>query len=173
MGRIRLYFEVQRKQNENSFSSSSFPYYYFMQLQQQRIKLPASVGSQKKQENSTKTSTSALFIMPKSLTVQIITNWKIFQEVGKPDHLICLPRNLYAGQETTVRTRHGIADSKLGKEYIKAVYCHPAYLTYIQSTSYEMPGWMKHKPGSRFPGEISITSDTQMTPPLWQKVERH
>ena len=53
--------------------------------------------------------------------------------------------------------------SKLGKEYVKAVYCHPAYLTYMQST-YEMPGWMKHKLESRLPGEISITSDMQMTP---------
>ena len=55
---------------------------------------------------------------------------------------------------------------KLGKEYIKAVYCHPAYLTYMQSTSYEMLGWMKHKLESRLPGEISITSDMQMTLPL-------
>ena len=63
--------------------------------------------------------------------------------------------------------------SKLGKKYIKAVYCHPAYLIYMQSTSCEMPGWMKHKLESRLPGEISITSDMQMTPPLWQKVERN
>ena len=63
--------------------------------------------------------------------------------------------------------------SKLGTEYIKAVYCHPAYLTYMQSTSYERPGWMKHKLESRLPGEISITSDTQMTPPLWQKVKKN
>ena len=61
--------------------------------------------------------------------------------------------------------------SNLGKEYIKAVYCHPAYLTYMQSTSCEMPGWMKHKLESRLPGEISITSDMQMTPPLWQKAK--
>ena len=54
--------------------------------------------------------------------------------------------------------------SKLGKEYIKAVYCHPAYLTYMQSTSCEMPGWMNHKLESKFPGEISTTSDMQMTP---------
>ena len=58
-------------------------------------------------------------------------------------------------------------DSKLGKEYVKAVYCQFAYLTYMQSTSCEMPGWMKHKLDSRLPGEISITSDMQMTPPLW------
>ena len=62
--------------------------------------------------------------------------------------------------------------SKLGKEYIKAVYCHPAYLTYTQNTSSEMLGWMKHNMESRLLGEISITSDMQMTPPLWQKVKR-
>ena len=57
-------------------------------------------------------------------------------------------------------------------EYVKAVYCYPVYLTYMQNTSCEMPGWMKHKLESRLPGEISITSDMQMTPPLWQKVKR-
>ena len=61
--------------------------------------------------------------------------------------------------------------SKSGKEYVKAVYCHPAYLTYMQSTSREMPGWMKHKLVLRSLGEISITSDMQMKPPLWQKVK--
>ena len=63
--------------------------------------------------------------------------------------------------------------SKLGKEYVKAVYCHLAYLTYMQSTSCEMPGWMKHKLESRLPGEISITSGMQMTPPLWQKAKKN
>ena len=63
--------------------------------------------------------------------------------------------------------------SKLGKEYIKAVCCHPAYLTSMQSTSCEMPGWMKHKLESRLLGEISITSDTQMIPPLWQKAKKN
>ena len=61
--------------------------------------------------------------------------------------------------------------SKLGKEYVKAVSFHPAYLTYMQSTSWEMLGWIKHKLESRLPGEILITSDMQMTPPLWQKVK--
>ena len=61
--------------------------------------------------------------------------------------------------------------SKLGKEYIKAVYCHPGSLTYIQSTPCDMPGWMKHKLESRLLGEISITSDMQRTPPLWQKAK--
>ena len=63
--------------------------------------------------------------------------------------------------------------SKLGKEYVKAVYCHPAYLTYTQSISCKMPGWMKHKLESRLLGEISITSDMQMTPPLWQKAKKN
>ena len=62
--------------------------------------------------------------------------------------------------------------SKLGKEYVKAVHCNPAYLTYMQSTSREMLGWMKHKLESRLPGEI-ITSDMQMTPPLWQKMKKN
>ena len=86
--------------------------------------------------------------------------------------MTCLLRNLYASQEATVRTGHGTTDwlgNKLGKEYVKAVFCHPAYLTYVQSTSYKMLDWMKHKLESRLPGEISITSDMQMTPPLWKK----
>ena len=62
---------------------------------------------------------------------------------------------------------------KLGKEYIKVVYCHPVYLTYMLSTSREMPEWTKHKPESRLLGEIAITSDTQMTSPLWKKVKRN
>ena len=63
--------------------------------------------------------------------------------------------------------------SKLGKAYIKAAYCHPAYLTYMQSTSYEILGWIKHKLESRLLGETSITPDTQKIPPLWQKVKRN
>ena len=61
--------------------------------------------------------------------------------------------------------------SKSGKEYVYVVYCHPAYLAYMQSKSYKMQGWVKHKLESRLPGEISITADMQMTPPLWQKVK--
>ena len=63
--------------------------------------------------------------------------------------------------------------SKSGKEYVKAIYCHPAYLTYMQSTLWETLGWMKNKLESRLPGEISITSDMQMTPPLRQKVKEN
>ena len=74
--------------------------------------------------------------MPKPFTVWIRINWKILQEMGIPGHLTCLLRNLYADQEATVRTGHELqTGSKSGKEYVKAVYCHPAYLTYMQSTS--------------------------------------
>ena len=74
------------------------------------IKLPTSAGSWKKQESSRKTSISASLTMPKPLTVWITINWKILKEMGIPDHLICLLRNLYAGQEATVRTGHGPTD---------------------------------------------------------------
>ena len=74
------------------------------------IKLPTSAGSLKKQESSRKTYISALLTMPKPLTVWITINWKILKEMGIPEHLTCLLRNLYAGQEATVRTRHGTTD---------------------------------------------------------------
>ena len=75
-----------------------------------KIKLPTSAGSSKKQESSRKTSISALLTMPKPLTVWITINWKILKEIGIPDHLTCLLRNLYAGKEATVRTGHGTRD---------------------------------------------------------------
>ena len=100
------------------------------------IKLPTSTGSSKKQESSRKTSTSALLTMPKTDCVDHKKLWKILKEMGIPDHLICLLRNLYAGQAATVGTGHGkTTGSKSAKEYVKAVYCHPAYLTYMQRTS--------------------------------------
>ena len=122
------------------------------------IRLTTPVGSLKKQESSRKTSTSPLLTMSKSLTVDHNKLWKILQEMGKPDHLTCLLRNVYAGRksqlELDLKQQTG---PKLGKEIIKAVYCHPAYLIYMQGTSCEMPGWMKHKLESRLLGEISIT----------------
>ena len=112
--------------------------------------------------------------MPKPLSVDYNKLWKTLQEMEIPDHLTCLLRNLYAGQGRTVRTdMEQQTGSKLGKEYVKAVYCHPAYLIYMQNTSCEIPGWMKNKLESRLLGEISITSDMQMRPPLWQKVKRN
>ena len=100
--------------------------------------------------------------------------WKILKELGIPDRLT-------ASCETCMQVKKQRLEldmeqwtgSKLEKEYVKAVYCHPAYLTYMQSTSCEMLGWMKHKLESRLLGEISITSDMQMTRSLWQKVKRN
>ena len=92
--------------------------------------------------------------------------WKILRHMGIPDHLTCLLRNLYPGEEATFRIGYGTTDcSKLGKEYIKAVYCHPAYLTYMQSASCEMPGWIKLKLESSLPGKQSIVTNMQITPP--------
>ena len=100
--------------------------------------------------------------------------WKILQEMGIPDHLICLLRNLYGVQEAAVRIAHGTTDwFQVGKGVDKSVFCHPAYLTYMQGTACKMLGWRKHKLELRLPGEISITSDIQMTPPLWHKVKKN
>ena len=108
----------------------------FEKAEEPEIKLPTSTGSWKSKRVPEKTSISALLAMPKLLTVDHNKLWKILKEMGIPDHLTCLLRNLYAGQEATVRTGHGTTDgSKQGKEYIKAVYCHPACLTYMQCTS--------------------------------------
>ena len=125
-------------------------------------------------ESSRKTSTSPLLTMPKPLTVWITTNcgkffkrWE-YQTTWSASWGICMQVRKQQ-LELDMEQQTG---SKLGKEYVKAIYCHPAYLTYMQSTSCEMPGWMKHKLESRLLGEISITSDMQMIPPLWQKVKR-
>ena len=91
------------------------------------IKLPTSARSSKKQESSRKTFISALLTMPKSLTVWITRNWKILKEMGIPDHLTCLLRNLYAGQEATIRTGQGTTDwIQIGKGVYQAIYCHLA-----------------------------------------------
>ena len=121
------------------------------------IKLPTSAGSWKKQESSRNIYFCFIDYANAFDCVDHNKLWKILKEMGIPDHLTCLLRNLYAGQEATVRTRHGTTylvvvgttylvvfgtthGSKLGKEYIKAVYCHPTYLIYMKSTSYEMLG---------------------------------
>ena len=85
--------------------------------------------------------------------------------MGIPDHFTCFLRNLYAGQEATVRTGHATMDwLQIGKGVCQAVYCHSAYLTSMQSTSCEMPGWMTHKLASRLLGEKSTASDMQIIP---------
>ena len=131
------------------------------------IKLSTSTGLLKKQESSRKTSASALLTMQKPLTVWIKTNCGKFLEMG-------IQTTLPAFWETCMEDKKQQLEldmeqqtgSQSGMENIKAIYCHPAYLTSMQSTSWEMPDWIKHKLESRLPGEISITSDMQMTPPL-------
>ena len=131
------------------------------------IKLPTFAGSQRKQREFQKNIYFCFIDYAKAFDcVDQNTLWKILKEMGTPEYLMCLLRNLYVVSKATVRMRHEITTgSKLGKEY-KVVYCHPAYLTYMQSTSCKMPGWMKHRLESRLPGEILITSDMQMTSPL-------
>ena len=137
--------------------------------------LPTSTGSSKKAREFQKNIYFCFIDYAKAFDcVDHKKLWTILKEMGRPDHLICLWRNLYAGQEATVRTGHGTTEwFQIGKGVLKAVYCHLAYLTSMQSTSWETLGWKKHEPESRLPGEISITSDMQMTPPLWQKVKRN
>ena len=95
------------------------------------------------------------FIDYVKIFVWITMNYEKFFKRRENQTTTCLLRNLYAGQEATVRTdMEQQTGSKSGKEYVKAVYCHPAYLIYMQSTSWEIPGWVKHKLESRLPGEI-------------------
>ena len=103
------------------------------QPEEPEIMLWTSVGSSKKQKSYRKASTSALLTTPKPLTVWITTNWKILKEMGIPDHLTCLLRNLYAGQEATITTGHETTDwFHIGKGVRQGyIYCHPPYLTYM------------------------------------------
>ena len=131
------------------------------------IKLPTSIGSQKKQENSRKIYTSALLITPSLDCVDHNKLWKILQEMGLPDHLTCLLRNLYADQEATVRTGHETMDwFQIGKEVCQGCILSPCLFNFYAE-------YIMHKLESRLPGEISITSGMQMIPPLWQKVKRN
>ena len=91
--------------------------------------------------------------------------WRILKEMGIPNPLTCLLRNVYAGQEATIRIRHGTTDwLKIEKGVCQGCILSPAYLTSMQSTSCEMLGWMNHKLESRLPGEISTITDMQMIP---------
>ena len=120
--------------------------------------MPTFVGSSKKQEFQKNIYFCFIDYAKAFDCVYHNKLWKILKEMGIPDHLTCILRNLYAGQEATEMDMEQQTGSKEEKEYVKAVYCHPAYLTSMQSTSCEKPGWMKHKLESRLPGEISITS---------------
>ena len=100
--------------------------------------------------------------------------WKILKQMGIPDHLTCVLRNLYAGQEATVRARHGTTDCfQIGKGVRQGCILSPCLFNLYAEYIMRNAGLEKHKLESRLPGEISITSDMQMTPPLWQKVKRN
>ena len=138
------------------------------------IKLKTSTGSSKKQESSRKTSIFALLTVPKPLTVWITINWKILKERGVSEHLTCLLRNLYTGHEATVRTGHETTDwLQIKKGVHQGCILSPCSFNLYAEYIMRKLGWMKHKLESRLQGEISITSDMQMTPPLWQKVKRN
>ena len=160
------------------------------------IKLPTSAGSLKKQESSRKTSISAILTMWKPLTVfrsvqfssvaqscLTLCNpmnrtdhhklWTILKQMGIPDHLTCLLRNLYAGQEATVRTGHGTTDwFQRGKRVRQGCILLPLFNLYAEYIM-RNAGLEEAQLESRLPGEISITSDMLMTPPLWQKVKKN
>ena len=137
------------------------------------IKLPTSTGSWKKQESSRKTSTSALLTTPKTLTMWITANCGKFFK--RQEYQTTWPASWEICMQVKKQQLELDMEQQTGskREKSTSIYCHRAYLIYMQSTSGEMPGWMKHKLESRLPGEISITSDMQMTPLLWQKMRRN
>ena len=132
------------------------------------IKLPISVGSSKKHKNSRKISISALLTMPKPLTVWIRINWKILKEIGIPEHLTCLLRNLYAGQEATVRAGHGTTDwFQIGKGVHQGCILSPCLF------NLHAAGLEETQAGIKIAGRNINNLDMPMTPPLWQKVRKN
>ena len=132
------------------------------------IRLSTFVGSRRKQGSSRKTSTSSSLTMLKPLTVIIMNCGKFLKRC----HFTCLLRNVYVGQEATVRTKHGIMDwFKIGERVCQGCTLSPWLNN--QSTSREMLGWMNHRLKSRLPGEIAVISDRWMIPLQWQKVKRN
>ena len=138
------------------------------------IKLPTSAGSSKKQDSSRKNVYFCFIDYAKAFDcVDHNKLWKILQEMGIPDHLTCLLRHLYESQEATVRTGHGTTDwFQIGKGVCQGCILSPLFNLYAE---YIMRNARLVKPNleSRFPGEISITSDTQMTPLFWQKAKKN
>ena len=128
------------------------------------IKLPTSTGSSKKQESSRKTSISALLTMPKSLTMCATTNWKILKEMGIPDHLTCLLRNLYAVQESTVRTGHGTTDwFHTGKGVCQGCILSPCLFNFYAEYIMRNTGLEEAQAGIKIAGRnINNTDDTTL-----------
>ena len=137
------------------------------------IKLPTSAGSGKRKRVPEK-HLLLLYWLCQSICVDHNKLWKILKEMGIPDHLTYFLRNLYAGQEATVRTGHGTTDwFQIGKGVPQGFILSPCLFNFYAEYIMRNAGLEKHKLESRLPGEISITSDMQMTPPLWQKVKKN
>ena len=146
----------------------------FKNAEEPEIKLPTSIGSSKKQKSFRKNIYFCFIDYAKSF--DCVAHNKLEKNFKRWDYQSTLPVSweicMQAKKQQLELDMEQQTGSKLEKEYIKTVYYHPAYLTSMQSISHEMPGWMKYKLASRLLGEISITSDTQMTLPLWQKQRR-
>ena len=144
-----------------------------VKAEEPEIKLPTSAGTWKEQESSRK-HLFLLYWLCQSLWLCGSHETGKFWKRWEYQTTCPASWEIYAGQEATVRTGHGTTDwFQTGKGVHQGLYCHPAYLTSMQSSSWETLEWKKHKLESRLLGEISITSDMQMTPPLWQKVKRN
>ena len=138
------------------------------------IKLPTSAGSQKKQGNSRKTSTSVSLTALKTLTVWITTNWKILKDMVIPDHLTCLLRNLYAGQEATVRIKHETIDwFQTGKGVRQGCILSPCLFNSYAEHIIWNARLVEAQAGIKIAGKTSITSYMQMKSPLRQKAKRN
>ena len=148
---------------------------FHLDLEKAEIKLPASVGSSKKaREFQTKhlllphwLCQSLWLCGSQQIVENFLKGWE-YQIILPASWKICL----HVKKQQLEPDMEQWTGSKLGKEHFKA-YCHPANLTYMQNTTCKMLGWMKHRLESRLPGEMSITSDRQMTPPIWQKVKKN
>ena len=143
--------------------------FYFFKLvlekaEEPEAKLPTSIGSSEKQESSRKTSTA---LLTTTICGKFLKRWE-YQTTWPASW----ENSAQVKKQQLERDMEQKTGSISGKEYVKVVYCHPAYLTYMQSTSCEMLGWMKHRLDSRLLEDVSVTSDMQMTTPLWQKVKK-
>ena len=138
------------------------------------IKLPTSAGPWKKQESSRKTSISALLTMPKPLTVWITINWKILKEMGIPDHMTCLLRNPYAGQEATVRTGHGTTDwFQIGKGVGQSCTLSPCLFNLYAEYIMRNAGLEEAQTGIKIAGRNINNLRYADDIPLWQKVKNN
>ena len=147
----------------------------FEKSEESEIKLPASTGSSKKQESSRKNIYFCCINRAKAFNcVDHNKLWKILKEMGIPGHLNCLLRNLHAGQEATVRTGHGKTDwFQIGKEVRQSCILSPCLFNLYAEYITRNTGLEEAQLESGLLGDISITSDMQMTPPLWQKVKKN